>query len=271
MCHLWEKSVLASLFIAFLLFLSGCSDGESENVEAPAHQAEVHWGYESDNGPEHWGELASHFTLCSLGKKQSPIDVTTSRATPDDLPDIIFDYQPTTLHILNNGHTVQFNYDGGSSISISGVAYELQQFHFHAPSEHTLAGAHFAMEMHLVHRDAQGNLAVVGAMIARGAENQSFVAAWESLPADAGEEQHVSEVTVNASSLLPSEWLSYRYEGSLTTPPCTEGVKWFVLTTPIELSEGQISTFENIFRNNNRPVQPLYGREVLVDSSADSH
>jgi len=170
--------------------------------------------------------------------------------------------------VVNNGHTIQVNYNEGSSIKVDGMTFELKQFHFHGPSEHTINGQYFELEMHLVHQSADGSLAVVGVLIREGAENPAFAPFSDHLPTKSGEE-YSSQDTINADDLLPASRLSYRYSGSLTTPPCSEGVKWLVLTTPIEMSGTQIASFKDIIQNNNRPVQPHNGRDIMIDSAAD--
>lgn len=224
----------------------------------------IHWGYEGVEGPEFWGQLTPSYALCANGHNQSPINITNPIAV--DVSNIVFNYQPTAFNIINNGHTIQVNYDEGSSIEVDGTTYQLLQFHFHTLSEHTLNGKHSAMEMHLVHKSDEGYLAVVSVMMNQGNENSSLTPIWEHLPAEAGEEQHIDGVTINATELLPKERLTYQYSGSLTTPPCSEGVKWFVLTTPIEVSEAQVAAFESIIGHNYRPVQSLSARQVLKDS-----
>jgi carbonic anhydrase len=223
-----------------------------------------HWSYEGAEGPEFWGKLTPNYALCANGLNQSPINITNTITA--DTSNIIFNYQPTPLNIINNGHTIQVNYDKGSSIKVDGTSYQLLQFHFHTLSEHTLNGKHSAMEMHFVHKSDEGNLAVVGVMMNQGRENSSLAPIWEHLPKKAGEEQHIDGVTINAMYLLPKEQLTYQYSGSLTTPPCSEGVKWLVLTTPIEVSTAQVAAFESIIGHNYRPVQPLTARQVLKDS-----
>lgn len=225
---------------------------------------EIRWGYNAENGPAVWGRLGPEYVLCSEGRRQSPIDLAD--ASPKRSPSVIFDYRSSPLTVVNNGRTVQVSYEEGSSIEVEGARYGLLQFHFHSPSEHTLLGETLDMEMHLVHRNASsGELAVVGALVRRGSENAAFAPVWENMPAAAGEPRRVNGVSVNAEDMLPSERLFYRYDGSLTTPPCSEGVKWFVLTTPIEMSAAQIEMFRSVINGNNRPVQPLNGRELCVD------
>ena len=224
----------------------------------------THWGYESENGPEVWGQLNPEYRLCSAGIHQSPIDLVNP--TPVELPPLVFNYQPVPLNIHNTGHTIQVTYPKGSWIEIDGTKYHLLQFHFHAPSEHTVAGHLYDMEMHLVHESENGVLAVIGVLIKSGSINTAFIPFWHYLPSASGESEQINEVILNAFDLLPSTKHTYRYNGSLTTPPCSEGVKWFVLTTPIEMSQSQIAAFKAIMSGNNRPVQPLNGRELLVDA-----
>jgi carbonic anhydrase len=229
------------------------------------HGSAPHWSYEGEAGPEHWGELDASFAACVTGRTQSPIDL--KEATPQDLANIVFNYQPSTINILNNGHTIQVNYDPGSSIELDGVRYDLVQFHFHAPSEHTIQGQAMPMELHLVHKSAEGNLAVVGVMLADGAENPAFQPVWNNLPTQENPAQAVAGLQVEAASLLPTEQTTYRYSGSLTTPPCSEGVNWLVMTTPVELSAEQLAAFTTIYAHNSRPVQPLNERTLTVDNS----
>lgn len=262
MPYVRRVSALAYTFTPLFVFATGCAFDELKHTKLSAHRTEVHWGYEGERGPESWGRLCPDFTLCSEGMNQSPIDI--SEGTTKNLPDIVFNYQPTTLNILNNGHTIQANYDKGSSFVVDGTKYELKQFHFHVPSEHTLSGKHFDMEMHLVHQSDSNGLAVVGVLIENGSYNRAFSPVLDNLPTNSGEELHLYHLTLNANELLPGERFSYRYDGSLTTPPCTEDVKWFVLVPPVELSESQIALFDAIIENNNRPVQPLNSREVVM-------
>lgn len=221
-----------------------------------------HWGYEGEHGPGHWGEMSAEYAACSKGKSQSPIDIT--RPEKNGHETIAFDYKPSKLNILNNGHTIQVNYDKGSSITINGVPYQLVQFHFHDPSEHTVGGKSYPVELHLVHKNDRGELAVVGVLIEKGEENGALKAVWANLPSKADEKKELNE-TVNAGELLPRERHFYRYSGSLTTPPCSESVKWLVIDSPIQMSEAQINRFKEIIKDNNRPVQPLNGRKVVVD------
>ena len=261
-----KLAVICMLFLISLQLVTSCAR-DSEPRGTSAHAEQVHWGYEGASGPTAWGALSAEYILCAEGKQQSPIDIAAG--SPQDLPEIAFHYRPTNLSIVNNGHTIQVNYTAGSSIEVGGIVYKLLQFHFHAPSEHTINGKHSALEMHLVHQNSDGALAVIGVLIDSGQTNEEFAPIWSELPAKAGEEQHSENTIIQADNLLPDQHKYHTYDGSLTTPPCSEGVRWFVLQSPIEMSESQISTFENIINNNNRPVQSLNGREILAHNYKD--
>lgn len=228
-----------------------------------------HWTYEGEEGADHWGELDPAYAACAEGMEQSPIDLTNAEAF--DLVDVATSYQASTLTILNNGHTVQANYDAGSTMTVNGHTYELKQFHFHTPSEHTIAGQSFPLEVHFVHADADGHLAVIGVMLTEGAaDNAAFAPVFNAMPAEAAEPAVVEGATIDANAMLPEDQLYYTYRGSLTTPPCSEGVRWIVMTTPVELSAAQIEAFQSIFELNARPAQPINARGLLLDSQAGS-
>lgn len=222
-----------------------------------------HWSYAGKTGPTHWAALEKDYDSCGIGKTQSPIDIRTSTVHASDLPDLAFDYQPSGLRIIDNGHTVQVNYAPGSFITVGDARYELQQFHFHHPSEEKVDGKAFAMVAHLVHKDAAGKLAVVAVPIVKGKENPLVATLWKHVPHEKAHEASVSGVTINAADLVPAKHAYYTFEGSLTTPPCSEGVRWFVLKTPATLSAAEIAAFAKLYPTNARPVQKLNGREVL--------
>ena len=232
------------------------------NCSQKTKNVRVCWGYEKENGPEVWGRLTAEYRICDTGIHQSPIDLVNP--TPAQLSAITFNYQSASVTIRNTGNTIQVEYPKGNWIEIDGTKYHLLQFHFHAPSEHTVAGALYDMEMHLVHESENGTLAVIGVLLKSGNVNTAFDSFWHLMPSVADAAEQATNVTLNASDLLPDTKRTYRYDGSLTTPPCSEGVKWLVMTTPIEMSESQIAAFRAIFNGNNRPVQPLNGRELLV-------
>lgn len=246
----------ASLRIVALLLVSG---GVSFAAEHAGNTA-PHWDYAGQRGPAHWATMDPAFAACA-GHKQSPVDL--SHFTDVALPPITFDYKAGGHDIINNGHTVQVDYDPGSSLSIDNMVFALKQFHFHVPSENHIAGRAFPMEAHFVQADARGNLAVVAVMFVQGASNPALDALWAHLPMKA-DERHDLSPEAAAASLLPANRDYYRYEGSLTTPPCSEGVHWFVLKQPVTASAAQISRMAAALGHaNNRPIQPLGARAVL--------
>lgn len=220
------------------------------------------WGYAGHTGPEHWANIRKEFALCSSGKEQSPINISDAKTAK--LPAIQFDYKPDSLKILNNGHTIQVNHTAGSSITVGEETYELLQFHFHTPSENIVDDNVHPKEMHLVHKSAKGELAVVGVFFKVGAKNVVLDKAWEHIPHKAGDKKVVASVSINVADLLPADRSYYSFKGSLTTPPCSEGVKWMVLKTPVEASSRQINHFTQIIGANARPVQPVYARVLDV-------
>ncbi|AHB49397.1 carbonate dehydratase [Hyphomicrobium nitrativorans NL23] len=226
-------------------------------------QGEGHaWTYEGASGPDHWGTLSPDFKTCSLGLQQTPIDL--SNAAAGDAGALGFDYRPLPLRIVNNGHTIQLNADRGSALTIGETRYELVQMHFHHPSEHLVDGRAYDMEAHLVHRSEAGDLAVVGVFIEKGAHNDALAAIFDAMPANEGPEMSV-EGAFDPLAVLPSGRAAFRYSGSLTTPPCSEGLAWTVFREPITASPEQIRAFAALFPNNARPVQPMNER-VLIES-----
>jgi carbonic anhydrase len=245
----------ASAALALVLALPGST----------ALAEEAHWSYEGETGPEHWGELAPEWEACGSGREQSPVDV------PGDAPvradDVEWGYAPSVLTVLDTGHSVQVVPAEGSTAAIDGVAYELRQSHFHSPSEHTLEGEHTAMELHLVHVDESGGLAVIGVMLVEGTAQATIEAILDHLPATVGETVTVEGVTIDPTDLLPADRSYVAYPGSLTTPPCSEGVRWHVLVEPVELSVEQLEAFRAVHDGTNRPVQPLNDR--AFEAAAD--
>ena len=223
----------------------------------------THWGYSGTVAPEYWGELDPAYRLCKTGKNQSPIDINEDNTVKACLKPIKFSYANDAKSIVNNGHTVKVKSKGKSYILVDGKKFTLRQFHFHAPSEHTLNGEHFPFEAHFVHTDEKGNIAVVGVFFKVGKENPEIAKLWSSLPSTVNQEALLKE-EINFKNLLPKKKDYYRYSGSLTTPPCSEGVRWFVLKEPVELSQKQLEEFKRVMGvNNNRPVQPVNARKVL--------
>ncbi len=220
----------------------------------------AHWSYSGDTGPAHWGSLSPEYSACSQGKEQSPVNI--SNAQRSKLPVIEFNYQPSALAVVNNGHTIQVNYAQGSSITIDGKTYNLVQFHFHHLSETMVKGKHAPLEGHLVHKSADGKLAVVAVLFDEGKANPAIATVWSNLPKAEGTENKPSGVEVNAAQLLPDKFEYYTFPGSLTTPPCSEGVTWLVVSHRMTASKEQIDAFAKLYPNNYRPVQPLNGRKI---------
>ena len=278
-CSLHHIANASISVVCVLLCITSC--GKAQRVSSHSDMEKVEWGYEAKNGPQVWGQLSPEYFLCTEGRHQSPIDLVNP--TPAKLPPIPYNYHPTSMNIRHTGHTIEVACPEGSWIEVDGTRYQLLQFHFHAPSEHTVAGKPFEMEAHFVHKSEDGTLAVVGLLIESGRHQVAFDPIWSHLPAVPGETQRIENVTEDGSLIVdprlmfspndqitdeaPSRFRNYyRYEGSLTTPPCSEGVQWIMLTTPIEMSEAQIAAFKAIIHDNNRPVQPLNGRKLFVDA-----
>lgn len=222
----------------------------------------AHWGYSGHEGPSHWGELSKDYELCGTGKNQSPIDLIGMIEA--DLEDIQFNYTNVPLEVLNNGHAIQVNYAEGSTITINGQTFSLKQFHFHSPSENHVNGRSFPLEAHLVHADGDGNLAVVTVMFEEGEASSVVGSAWEHMPEKAGQTNSAHGTEVNVMNMLPQSKEYYRFNGSLTTPPCTEGVLWLVLKNTATVSKEQVEKFHNVMHHdNNRPIQRRFARPVL--------
>ncbi len=222
--------------------------------------AKSHWGYSGHEGPESWAKLSADNFACS-GKNQSPINLTGF--VESGLSPIEFDYKQGGNEILNNGHTVQVNYEAGSSIKVDGQTFNLLQFHFHAPSENHIDGKSYPMEAHLVHADKDGNLAVVAVMFDKGEANKGLQQAWAEMPGHTGDKNQLSKA-VSVDDILPENRDFYRFNGSLTTPPCSEGVRWLVMKEAMSASGQQIDAFANILQEpNNRPIQAVNARVIL--------
>lgn len=252
------KKVMVML-VSVLMYASMAAAGE----HGAAHGGAAHWGYAGETGPEHWGQFSP---ICAEGQKQSPINITG--AVDGNLQPIQFAYDDVSLHEVNNGHTIQVNYAIGSGMKVNDKTYRLLQFHFHSPSENIIEGRSFPLEAHLVHAEKivdgkPSNLAVIGLMFEEGEENPALEQLWEHMPAKANSDVTANE-TINVEALLPQDRSYYAFEGSLTTPPCSEGVSWMVLKQPVRASAAQIKKFHMIMRGDtNRPVQPLNDRQIL--------
>ena len=224
----------------------------------------VQWSYGGATGPAKWGSMEASFEECTLGQLQSPIDIPDASARKGDLPSLLFDYKAVPLKIIDNGHSIQVNYSPGSFVSVAGKKYELVQFHFHKPSEEKINGKAHDMVAHLVHQGPDGKRGVVAILLDTGAGNRLVRTLWDNLPKEKGKENTVDAVMINASDMLPKDKGYYTFSGSLTTPPCSENVTWFVLKTPVTIAADEIARFAKYYPMNARPVQPLNGRDIQV-------
>jgi carbonic anhydrase len=233
---------------------------------AAAHRAtpgadagHAHWDYAGSGGPESWGQMNPEFARCSSGTRQSPIDIRDGIKV--NLDPVQFDYKPSAFRVLDNGHTVQVNVGPGNSIDVGGRRFDLVQFHFHRPSEERVNGKQFDMVAHLVHKDIDGRLAVVAVLLDRGSAHPLVQSVWNNLPLEKGDEV-AARTTLDLNALLPAERSYFTYMGSLTTPPCSEGVLWMVMKTPMPISTDQIGIFARLYPMNARPIQSVSGRLI---------
>ena len=242
--------------------LSLSATPQAQNPKPVSSTWKTPWSYEGARGPSHWGDLDPDYSACKDGKAQSPIDI---RATEKShLPALTFEYKSGPLNIINNGYTaVRVDYvHSGNFLIVGDNRFELTQFHFHRPSEELIHGKQFDMVLHLMHKAADGKIAGVAIMLKSGAANPTIEKLWKYVPQAAGDVQQIPDVEINPADLLPSSTGYYTYAGSQTAPPCTEGVTWFILKTPIEISKSQIATFAKLYPHDVRPAQPLNGRTV---------
>jgi carbonic anhydrase len=218
-----------------------------------------HWEYTGKTGAEHWGDLQSDFATCKLGKEQSPIDIQTTQKAK--LPAIGFAYTAGPAEVVNNGHTVQVNLKSGGTVQLESGSYQLLQFHFHTPSEEKINGKAYPLVAHFVHRNAAGQLAVVGVLFQEGRENAALAPVFAAMPTQANKTAALA-ADFQPAAVLPQEQGYYAFIGSLTTPPCSEGVRWQVLKQPVEVSKAQLAAFQKLYPMNARPVQALGSRVV---------
>jgi carbonic anhydrase len=238
------------------------SDGSDDKEKSVKKKRRIaHWKYVGSRGPEFWGELSPDYASCQTGRNQSPINIDkTISTTPKPLK--TFQRFPA-VDIVNNGHTIQANFKPGNIMVVDGVLYQMKQVHFHAPSENQVMGKSYPLEAHFVHADPNGNLAVLAVMYEESDENKALTKLWAQMPKRKGKPTKLSS-NVLAGELIPREKVYYRFSGSLTTPPCSEGVVWVVMKTPMTASKHQIEAFKEVMKHdNNRPVQPLNGRMVI--------
>ena len=230
---------------------------DGARAQEPPHP--VHWGYEGEGGPSNWGALKPEYSLCARGERQSPIDIRDGIAV--DLAAVQFDYRPSGFSVIDNGHTVQVDLAPGNAIEVMGRRFELLQFHFHRPSEERISGRQYEMSAHLVHRDPDGRLAVVAVVLERGADQPVLQQVWNNLPLEKNEAVPAPDA-IDPNALLPTDRRYFTYMGSLTTPPCSEGVLWMVMQQPVPASPQQIGIFQRLYPMNARPVQAAGGRLI---------
>ena len=223
---------------------------------------DVHWSYEGEGGPQAWGRLKPEFNLCAIGKRQSPINIEESVTLRGPAEPIQFEYTPSSASVVNNGHTIQVDVAGDNQITVRGSSYKLLQFHFHHPSEERVNHRGFAMVVHLVHRNPEGQFAIVAILLDPGEANTLINKVWTYMPLDSGDRVRMPAGLLNMNELLPRDQRYYQFMGSLTTPPCTEGVLWLVLKQPVAIGRDQQRLFAQLFPNNARPVQPTNGRAI---------
>ncbi len=238
-------------------------------AEHPAESHEIHWGYAGDEAPEYWAELSSEFALCRSGVEQSPIDLTGAVPIEDaglerriGTEVLTFEQRARVMDLVDNGHTIQITNDVPMGLDIDEIHYEMVQFHFHSPSEHTIEGGHAPLEVHFVHKSAAGELAVIGVLVEEGEHDALWEPVIASLPSGPGDDRHVDQLELDMNELRPLPRRYYRYQGSLTTPPCSEGVQWIVMAEKRQISPEQMAAMVSHLHNNNRPVQPLGGRQI---------
>ena len=253
--------------------LSGCSskdkghgDGHGEAAHGGEHGEVVpatlhHWSYEGKEGPDHWAELGGENAVCKSGHRQSPIDI--AGITKQRSAKVIFNYQPSAATIQNNGHTIQIALTDAGGITVDGVPYKLKQFHFHSPSEHAINGHRAVLETHFVHQNDKGDLLVIGVLSDIGAADPMLGSLWTYLPTDAGKPVPLADLLINPQDLMPATEDFYVYSGSLTTPPCKEGVTWMVYSSPLSVSAEQADAFERLVGPNSRPIQARNERDFL--------
>lgn len=223
---------------------------------------DVHWGYEGATGPESWGRLKPEFAACAKGQRQSPIHIQDGDTLIGPAEPLQFRYQASGGSVVHNGHTIQVDVEGDNTLTVRGSVYRLVQFHFHHPSEERVNQKGFAMVAHLVHKNDAGQLAVVAVLMDPGAANPLVRKVWTHMPLDAQDRLRLPAGLIDLNELLPADQRYYQFMGSLTTPPCTEGVLWMVLKGVQTLSREQLKMFTQLFPNNARPTQPLNKRPV---------
>jgi carbonic anhydrase len=265
MQHNYKLVLLTSIALSLIGNAGFARDGVEKHHKAEAKaeshdsKAAPHWSYDGHDGPENWGILAEAYGTCASGTQQSPIDLMEARLAP--LPAISIDWKGFVPTVINNGHTIQVNSDKKGTMVLDGKTYTLLQFHFHHNSEHTVNGRHYPLEAHFVHQAEDGALGVLGVFFKEGQANPALQKIWNIAPLDPG--QMKAKKKFKPGALLPRDRGYFRYEGSLTTPPCSEVVSWAVFDHPLEASRAQIDAFAGLYADNYRPVQNTNRRFIL--------
>ena len=254
--------------LPMLTFAGSAPEKTQNTADAPlgtSHKKRLqsHWDYLGIEGPEHWGMLTEQYMTCEIGNRQSPINITKTHHG-DHQQKLVFHYQTSQLHEMNNGHTIQISHVSGCRVDLNDRKYQLRQFHFHAPSEHHIEGKAFPMEMHLVHQDETGHVLVLAVMMETDAHEPVLRKLWKWLPEQIGQDVSIP-LELSLTDILPINTHHYTYSGSLTTPPCTEGVQWIVLKQPMHVTQQDVDQFVQIIGQNARPIQPLRGRHIDDD------
>jgi carbonic anhydrase len=261
---LLSRWIISAMFVFSMAVAPGAVFAKEDSV-TPGHD----WSYAGAHGPKHWGALQAEYTTCISGKHQSPIDIRG--AVPTDLDPIKFAYNASPLNMVDNGHTIQVNYGAGSSMTVGGQQYELVQFHFHKPSEEKINGKAFAMVAHFVHKNPEGKFAVVAVLMKNWKQNPFVQTLWSNLPKEKDKEHTIERVSIDATTFLPRNHAYYTFPGSLTSPPCSEGVTWFVLNTPVEVSGAQVARFGKIYSKYGRGVRDRHCPHYASKSSVSAN
>ncbi len=261
--HLDRRAFLGLTSTAVLGGLCGaCSNGSHppQPHSGNSHSSKPHWSYSGDTGPDHWASLSNAYKVCATGADQSPINIASSEIKGTSSR-VTLVYRPVSATSVDNGHTLQVNVDSGCTAIVDDTRYELRQFHYHTPSDHTIDGKHRTVEWHFVHESVDKNLAVVAVLVNLGTQNTAFAEILSHPPDKNGDRLRLTS-PVDVAAMMPSDLSALRYQGSLSTPPCTEGVKWIVLRSAVEMSSDQVAVVQHVLNNNDRPVQPLNGRSL---------
>lgn len=254
-----SRRILRKVFLVFGTFVIAVA----YPLTGPRAQWKTAWSYEGPAGPEHWAQLDPAYAACD-GKEQSPIDIREAKKA--NLPPLRFDFKSGPLDIINNGFTaVRVDYPAGNGnfMLVGAERYELTQFHFHHPSEEYLDGRPAAMGLHFMFKSADGHVAGAAVLLNEGSANSTVDELWKFMPRTAGKDHLIPDVEINPAALLPRDTSYFTYMGSVTAPPCTEGVKWFILKSPMTVSADEIAAFARLYPHDVRPPQPLNGRVVM--------